>query len=151
MKQNKSFLDKFPRLLRATIRGYKGRVCRRDYWLLFPGCVGVLFIVGLIGNIIEDNQIMSGAVIGIIILLLVCHIVFALLGWSIMIGRIHDLGHSGWWLLIYIVAVNILIFIGVRHGVDGGIIGTIVGLCFSVYLGFAPSQKKANKWGDNPH
>ena len=143
MEQNQSFIDKLPRFLRATLRGYKGRVCRRDFWLFLGFSVVVSIIVGIIGFIIAAISKNISIAHLFYFILLVPIIPMIVLSVLCDIGRLHDLGRSGWWFLIYFM---VYIWLGYN---DENIL-TIIWFCFHAYLGFAPSQKESNKWGDNP-
>ena len=120
-----SIIDRLPAFLQACIRGYKGRVCRRDYWLMYGAYALALALtgvmsVGLDAIEVEDIEIfMNITALLFIIPVALSHI-----------GRLHDLGYSGWWLLLLAVPfLNLLLW---------------------AVIAFFPSAKEENKWGKKP-
>jgi uncharacterized membrane protein YhaH (DUF805 family) len=71
------------------------------------------------------------------------------------VPRLHDLGKSGWWVLIPlgIELVAIVVAIAVSSTEDAGIVFGAVFLAvsgFIVVLGLIPGQPHANRFGDPP-
>ncbi|MFZ4483725.1 MAG: DUF805 domain-containing protein [Chthoniobacterales bacterium] len=99
---------------------FTGRARRKAYWMF------VLFniIAAIIANVI-DNVIGTGGIIGGLYSLAVL-----LPGIALGIRRLHDIGKSGWWLLIALVPL----------------IGAIVLLVFAC----TDSQPGENAYGPNP-
>ena len=126
-----SIIDRLPAFLQACIRGYKGRVCRRDYWLMYGAyalalALTVLLFVGFISTGLGDAMEAEDIEIFMNITALLFFIPVALSH----IGRLHDLGYSGWWLLLLAVPfLNLLLW---------------------AVIAFFPSAKEENKWGKKP-
>lgn len=105
---------------------FSGRARRKEYWMfaLFNGLI--LLILGLIDKYfgLYDHEIGIG-LIGTIY-------TFAVLLPSIgvTIRRLHDIGRSGWWLLIALIPF----------------IGILVLIIFNIF----DSEPGTNKYGDNP-
>jgi uncharacterized membrane protein YhaH (DUF805 family) len=105
---------------------FSGRSRRREYWLfaLFNVIViiGLMVVDGLIGTLAADGSI--GLLSGIYVLGVIIP--------SIAVGvrRLHDIGRSGWWLLINLIPV----------------IGGLVIFIFSIL----DSQPETNKYGPSP-
>lgn len=99
---------------------FQGRARRKAYWMF------VLFniIVAIIASVI-DNVLGTGGVIGGLYSLAVL-----LPGLALGVRRLHDIGKSGWWLLIALIPL----------------IGFIVLLIFAV----TDSQPGENQYGPNP-
>ena len=105
---------------------FSGRACRSEFWYF----VLATFLVSMIISIIE---IATGMVdiesdeMGIL------SIIFALLlfvpSLSVTARRLQDRGWSGWWQLLYL---------------------TIVGILVIIVLNILPAQEDENKWGRNP-
>mgnify|MGYP000162006069 FL=1 len=105
---------------------FSGRACRSEFWYF---CLAV-FLVSVIISIIE---IATGMVniesteIGIL------SIIFSLLSFvpslSVTARRLQDRGWSGWWQLLYL---------------------TIVGILVIIVLNILPAKEDENKWGRNP-
>lgn len=88
---------------------YKGRIGRGTF---FWGSLFLDLVLGTIGNILSlgDNLSNEMALGGIATLLVILFTAFALCNASLWIRRLHDLEHSGFYvLLLFIPIVNIFI------------------------------------------
>ena len=105
---------------------FSGRACRSEFWYF---CLAVFLFSGIISII----EIATGMVdiesteIGIL------SIIFSLLlfvpSLSVTARRLQDRGWSGWWQLLYL---------------------TIVGILVIIVLNILPAKEDENKWGRNP-
>ncbi|OEJ65371.1 DUF805 domain-containing protein [Magnetovibrio blakemorei] len=89
---------------------YSGRLNRKAYWLkgfvLMSIIANVVQLFALLVGMMFDGGSGIGAMVGGIGLLIVTipMIVFNVwVGTAVAVKRAHDLGHSGWWLLLFIV------------------------------------------------
>ena len=105
---------------------FSGRACRSEFWYF----VLATFLVSMIISIIEIATGMvdiESAEMGIL------SIIFALLlfvpSLSVTARRLQDRGWSGWWQLLYL---------------------TIVGILVIIVLNMLPAKEDENKWGRNP-
>ena len=105
---------------------FSGRACRSEFWYF----VLVTFLVSMIIQIIEIATGMvdiESAEMGIL------SIIFTLLlfvpSLSVTARRLQDRGWSGWWQLLYL---------------------TIVGILVIIVLNILPAKEDENKWGRNP-
>ena len=105
---------------------FSGRACRSEFWYF----VLATFLVSIIISIIEIATGMvdiESAEMGIL------SIIFTLLlfvpSLSVTARRLQDRGWSGWWQLLYL---------------------TIVGILVIIVLNILPAQEDENKWGRNP-
>ena len=105
---------------------FSGRACRSEFWYF----VLATFLVSMIISIIEIATGMvdiESAEMGIL------SIIFTLLlfvpSLSVTARRLQDRGWSGWWQLLYL---------------------TIVGILVIIVLNILPAQEDENKWGTNP-
>lgn len=119
---------------------FAGRMRRKDYWLsqlliyavAFIGCV----ILGPLGVLLLDSSDHTAVSVVMSILLFVFACILVWLGWAAIVGfgmgvrRLHDIGQSGWMILL-----NLIPFIGS--------IILLVMFCMD-------SQRGANQWGPNP-
>ena len=98
---------------------FTGRARRKEYWILFLFQVLISFVIGLIEGITNTN------VLGMLFLLLTL-----LPSIALSVRRLHDIGKSGWWMLIGLIPL----------------IGSIVLLVFACL----DSQPGENTYGPNP-
>ena len=105
---------------------FSGRACRSEFWYF----VLATFLVSIIISIIEIATGMvdiESAEMGIL------SIIFTLLlfvpSLSVTARRLQDRGWSGWWQLLYL---------------------TIVGILVIIVLNILPAKENENKWGRNP-
>jgi len=105
---------------------FSGRASRPEYWyfVLFNLLVsiGLSMIDGVLGSFSEEGGV--GLLSGLYALAVLLPTI------GVSVRRLHDIGRSGWWVLIGLVPV----------------IGTIVLLVFAVL----DSQPGANEYGPNP-
>ena len=105
---------------------FSGRACRSEFWYF----VLAHFLVSIIISIIEiatgmvDIESSESGILGLIFSLLL--FVPSL---SVTARRLQDRGWSGWWQLLYL---------------------TIVGILVIVVLNILPAKEDENKWGRNP-
>lgn len=98
---------------------FSGRSSRAAYWWFY-----LFAVLVMIAALILDAAIGSGPVIYVLAV-----IGLFLPNLAVTVRRLHDAGHSGWWLLIGIVPL----------------IGFIVLLVFTLQ-----ASKPPNQWGDGP-
>lgn len=102
---------------------FSGRASRKEYWLfcLWNLIIGFVigFVLGLTGNL---NAVLPAAIIYLAI--------FIIPSVAVTVRRLHDIGRSGWWLLILFVPY----------------IGPIILITFYCF----DSQSGDNKYGPNP-
>ena len=105
---------------------FSGRACRSEFWYF----VLATFLVSMIISIIEIATGMvdiESAEMGIL------SIIFTLLlfvpSLSVTARRLQDRGWSGWWQLLYL---------------------TIVGILVIIVLNILPAKEDENKWGGHP-
>lgn len=113
----------------------RGRFNRATYWLCLCIIVGAVALMAAVG--IRPPRI------GEAMLILMCA------------PRLHDLGKSGWWVLIPLAVelVAIAVAITTVSAEDGDVLfgGAFLGIAgFIVVLGLIPGQPHANRFGDPP-
>ena len=105
---------------------FSGRARRQEYWMfaLFNMIFG--FIAIILDNVL--GIAMEGVGYGPIYILYVLAVFIP--GLAVAVRRLHDVGKSGWMLLIALIP--------------------LVGAIWLLVLLFTDSQKESNKWGQNP-
>ena len=108
---------------------FEGRARRKEYWMfvLFSFLAG--FVVGFVGAFLAGaTQVPAFALLGIIF-----NLAILLPSLGVFVRRMHDIGKSGWWILLaFIPIVNL--------------VGWIVLLVFCCL----DSQPGENQYGPNP-
>lgn len=99
---------------------FSGRARRREYWMFILANFIVALVFGTIDTIIGWGQILSG----------IYSLAVLLPSIAVCIRRLHDIGKSGWWLLICLIP--------------------LVGGIWLLVLFCQDSQYGANQWGENP-
>jgi uncharacterized membrane protein YhaH (DUF805 family) len=133
-KDRMSIWDYFMEAITDNYFDFHGRARRKEYWsfYLFFLFIFLFFLANLLNNFLsthfdyEEYNMASVFVIGIMILLL---FFFFIPSFSITFRRLHDIGVSGWALLL-----NLLPF--------GGLILLVMSLI--------PSNKGSNHYGSSP-
>jgi uncharacterized membrane protein YhaH (DUF805 family) len=91
---------------------FKGRARRKEYWMFVLFNIVFSLVASLFG-----------------ILAVIYGVALFIPGLAVSVRRLHDVGKSGWWLLISL---------------------TVIGVFWLIYLSCIDSQQGSNKWGDNP-
>lgn len=129
---NRSLWAYFVGAMTAGYADFRGRARRKEYWglVLFTAIGQILvMLAGLtvdlaLGNIDAETPIVTGlASLGFLALCVVPLL-------SVTVRRIHDIGLSGWFVLLGFVPS----------------VGNLIILVFALI----PSQKHENRWGDVP-
>jgi len=102
-------------VLKEKYATFSGRASRSEYWWFALFSIIASAVLGIIDATIFGNA--NGGILGTIFSL-------AVLVPSIAVGvrRLHDLGRSGWWLLIVLIpliGILVLLYFFVQKGTDG--------------------------------
>lgn len=99
---------------------FSGRARRREYWMFVLANFIVALVLGLIDTLIGWGQILSG----------LYSLAVLIPSLAVCVRRLHDIGKSGWWLLICLIP--------------------LIGGIWLLVLFSKDSQYEANQWGTNP-
>lgn len=129
-------MEKFNRYFIDTIKNryakFDGRATRSEYWYFILFYIILTFIVVLLDTFVVNpmlgatpEQAVQGGILQVILAL-------SLLIPSIAVGvrRLHDIGKSGWWILVGLVP--------------------IIGALVLIYFYVLDSQAGSNHYGPNP-
>jgi uncharacterized membrane protein YhaH (DUF805 family) len=119
LKMNK-FIENFLNLIKTKYVKFDGRASRFEYW----GFVLVNFVIAVVFSLLDSVIGTGGLLYG------VAGLALLLPGVSAAVRRLHDIGKSGWWLLISLIP--------------------IVGLVLLYFL-VQPSQSGSNAYGEAPN
>ena len=114
------FIKWFLICVRDKYTAFNGRARRKEYWMFAL----VYFILGCIFGLIEGLLGIPSFLTGILVLALMVP------GIAVGIRRLHDIGKSGWWLLIVLIP--------------------LVGALWFLFLMIKDGQPEVNQWGSNP-
>lgn len=124
---------------------FEGRACRRDYWLCH---VGLSLILGImVCCIMFSRGQLVGEPLGLslftwtrdlLVSTIVCGVIYGFLMLPVCVRRLHDVGMSGWWLVLlwggcWIPGLNI-----------------IAGIACFVIFGCLDGTVGPNRFGDDP-
>jgi uncharacterized membrane protein YhaH (DUF805 family) len=129
---------------------FSGRIDRATYWRALAICFGLLFILGFIaggvGLALYGHGHIDLAIPSLILALIV--------GVPMTVGRLHDRGKSGWWLLVFCVLPAVL---GYFEDADGEILSLFLfyaRLALLIWgfveLGCLRGAAGPNKFGPDP-
>ena len=105
---------------------FSGRACRSEFWYFGLAVFLVSFIIGII-EIATGMVDVESAEMGILSIIFTLFIFVPSI--SVTARRLQDRGWSGWWQLLYL---------------------TIVGILIIIILNILPAKEDENKWGRNP-
>jgi uncharacterized membrane protein YhaH (DUF805 family) len=123
-------MDEFLTVVTKKYADFSGRAQRREYWMFYLLyviiAVALNVVFGLIGAAIARDG--SGWALGGVVVALFS-IALIIPSVAVMVRRLHDIGRTGWWVLISLIPF-----------------GSLVLLVFAVL----DSQLGDNQWGPNP-
>ena len=105
---------------------FSGRACRSEFWYFGLAVFLVSFIISII-EIATGMVDVESAEMGILSIIFTLFIFVPSI--SVTARRLQDRGWSGWWQLLYL---------------------TIVGILIVIVLNILPAKEDENKWGRNP-
>ena len=169
--ENHSFIDKLPRFLQVVIRGYKGRVCRRDYWIYTLFLFMITMILFLLGDVAADQVekllladkklleeynstgiyaaddyfIMAIHYTVFVVIILAAFIPIIISHIFCFIGRMHDIGYTGWFILPFVAITVYTSYESVSLSLY-----YFIFILTNLFFGAMPSAKSENKWGAVP-
>ncbi len=131
---------------------FNGRATRSEYWYF-----QLIFISYFVLDLIEKYFIARSAISGFVVMLaisLIWWLVSFLPYLSVLVRRLHDIGLSGWWCLIYyipLLMVNIFTICKVPINCNVseffGYLFLFIKLAFVIILGIPDSKRGMNKYG----
>ena len=105
---------------------FNGRARRKEYWMFFLFNMIFAFLAAIIDNVVgtASPELGYGIFYGIYALALFIP------GLAVGVRRLHDVGKSGWMLLIALIP--------------------LIGAIWLLVLMVTDSEQESNKWGENP-
>ncbi|EMJ3465381.1 DUF805 domain-containing protein [Vibrio harveyi] len=87
---------------------FNGRARRKEYWMFFLFNLIFSFVLGFIDGIL--GTVFIGTIYGLVVLIP---------GIAVTVRRLHDIGRTGWWVLIGLIPLIGLIVLIVFAATDG--------------------------------
>lgn len=107
---------------------FKGRARREEYWMFYLACFLIGFVTAFLGTLIDLLLENDGPYFTIVAW--ICIFFTFIPSLAVGVRRLHDIGKSGWWMLLVLIPYL-------------GSISLIILFCLD-------SQPGTNKWGENP-
>lgn len=82
---------------------FKGRACRREYWMFMLVNFVIYLVIGIIEGVVD-----SIVEIDISIISLLYSFAILIPSIAVLVRRLHDTNHSGWWYFIIFVPFGII-------------------------------------------
>jgi|SRR6185369_3820117 uncharacterized membrane protein YhaH (DUF805 family) len=90
---------------------FSGRAPRAEYWWFYLGTVIVSFVFKLIDKMLGTDDVIGGIVsLGLLIPSI-----------AVTVRRLHDTDRSGWWLLAFVGAIALLVFLATLGRLDSAL------------------------------
>ncbi|WP_431243399.1 DUF805 domain-containing protein [Flavobacterium sp. P21] len=84
-------LEMYKKVVLENYANFNGRARRREYWLFFLGNIIIAFILSFVAALISPSLSIIGNIYSLAVLIP---------GIAVAIRRMHDVGKSGWFILI---------------------------------------------------
>jgi len=128
-------MEWYIKVMRDNYINFKGRARRKEYWMFTLVYVIILLGCQALDNMLGTVFMMDAGPMGEISMgygwaYTICGLVHLLPGLSVVVRRLHDVGKSGWFYLIFLLP--------------------IIGVIWLLVLYCTEGQKQDNKWGPDP-
>ena len=115
--KNLSYVDNFKHTVMGNFANFKGRASRSEYWRFYGITIVIAGIINVLSALFMDTALSS--IFGLISLAYNCAILLPSIGLGVR--RLHDVGKSGWMLLLSLVPFGIIyvIYLLAQKGDEG--------------------------------
>ena len=115
--KNLSYLDNFKHTIMGNYANFKGRASRSEYWRFYGITIVIAGIFNVLSALVMDTALAS--VVGLISIVYNLAILLPSIG--LAARRLHDIGKSGWMLLISLIPFGIIyvIYLLAQKGDEG--------------------------------
>lgn len=115
--KNLGYVDNFKHTIMGNFANFKGRASRSEYWRF----VAVSTIISAVINVLQAlfNSTALGSIVGLVSFAYTCAVLLPSIGLGVR--RLHDIGKSGWMLLIGFIPFGIIyvIYLLAQKGDEG--------------------------------
>ena len=128
-------MEWYLKVMRDNYINFKGRARRKEYWMFTLVYFIILMGCSALDNMLGTVFMMDAGPLGQISMgygwvYTICGLIHFLPGLSVAVRRLHDVGKSGWFNLIYFIP--------------------IIGIIWLIVLWCTEGQKQDNNWGPDP-
>ena len=115
--KNLSYVDNFKHTIMGNYANFKGRASRSEYWRFYGITIVIAGIFNVLSALVMDTALAS--VVGLISIVYNLAILLPSIG--LVARRLHDIGKSGWMLLIILIPFGIIyvIYLLAQKGDEG--------------------------------
>ena len=115
--KNLSYVDNFKHTIMGNYANFKGRASRSEYWRFYGITIVIAGIFNVLSALVMDTALAS--VVGLISIVYNLAILLPSIG--LAARRLHDIGKSGWMLLISLIPFGIIyiIYLLAQKGDEG--------------------------------
>ena len=115
--KNLSYVDNFKHTIMGNYANFKGRASRSEYWRFYGITIVIAVIFNVLSALVMDTALAS--VVGLISIVYNLAILLPSIG--LAARRLHDIGKSGWMLLISLIPFGIIyvIYLLAQKGDEG--------------------------------
>ena len=123
-------MEWYLKVMRDNYSNFSGRARRKEYWMYV--LVQTLVMIGLmiLDSVLGLDFEFQGISLGYGYLYLIGLIVHFIPSLAVLVRRLHDVGKSGWFYLIFLIP--------------------FIGVIWLLILYCTEGQKEDNKWGSDP-
>ena len=123
-------MEWYLKVMRDNYSNFSGRARRKEYWMYV--LVQTLVMIGLmiLDSVLGLDFEFQGISLGYGYLYLIGLIVHFIPSLAVLVRRLHDVGKSGWFYLIFLIP--------------------FIGIIWLLILYCTEGQKEDNKWGSDP-
>tara|TARA_B100000427_G_C15347411_1_gene523909 strand:+ start:241 stop:633 length:393 start_codon:yes stop_codon:yes gene_type:complete len=128
-------MEWYLKVMRDNYANFSGRARRKEYWMFYLFYVIALIVLMVLDNVLGtawtiDAGYGQSVSMGYGWLYMIGALAHMIPGLAVSIRRLHDIGKSGWWVLISLVP--------------------LIGGIWLLVLWCTEGEKSENKWGSDP-
>ena len=128
-------MEWYLKVIRDNYANFKGRARRKEYWMFVLVYAIILIACMVLDNVLGTVFMIDAGPLGEISLgygwlYVICMLVHFIPALGLVVRRLHDVGKSGWFYLIFLIP--------------------IIGVIWLLVLYCTEGQKQDNKWGPDP-
>jgi len=92
-------LEMYKKVVLENYANFEGRARRKEYWMFFLVNIIISFVIGFVSGLISPKLVLVANIYSLAVLIP---------GIAVAIRRMHDIGKSGWYILIPLYNIFLL-------------------------------------------